>query len=77
MRQQRERIDRLDGRLRLLDPAQVLQRGYAWLVDAQGRAVTSTARIAGGDAVSAQLADGSLDLHVDAVHTRSPPTPGA
>ena len=77
LRQQRERIDRLDARLRLLDPAQVLQRGYALLVDAQGRAVTSTGRIAQGDAVSARLADGSLDLHVDAVHTRSPPTPGA
>ena len=77
LRQQRERLDRLDARLRLLDPAQVLQRGYAWLIDAQGRAVTSTARVAAGDALSARLADGSIDLHVDAVHTRPPPTRGA
>lgn len=77
LRQQRERLDRLDARLRLLDPAQVLQRGYAWLVDAQGRAVTSTARVAAGDALSARLADGRIDVHVDAVHTRPPPTPGA
>lgn len=77
LRQQRECLDRLDARLRLLDPAQVLQRGYAWLVDAQGRAVTSTARVATGDALSARLADGRIDVHVDAVHTRPPPTPGA
>ena len=76
LRQHRERLDRLDARLRLLDPAQVLQRGYAWLVDAQGRAVTSAARVAPGDALSVRLADGSLDVHVDAVRTRPPPTRG-
>jgi exodeoxyribonuclease VII large subunit len=70
LRQHHERLDRFEARLRLLDPAQVLQRGYAWLIDGQGRAITSVARAAPGDAVTARLADGSLDVSVRAVNTR-------
>lgn len=76
LRQHRERLDRLDARLRLLDPAQVLQRGYAWLVDAQGRAVTRTAQATAGDMLSARLADGIVDLKVLAAHSRHAPTQG-
>jgi exodeoxyribonuclease VII large subunit len=76
LRQHRERLDRIEARLRLLDPAQVLQRGYAWLVDGHGQAITSVTRVAAGDAVTARLADGSLDLSVQAVNTRRPPTQG-
>ncbi|MDM0023493.1 exodeoxyribonuclease VII large subunit [Variovorax saccharolyticus] len=59
-----ERLDRAALRLQLLDPALVLQRGYAWLTDADGRAVTRAAELAPGDAVTARLADGSVDLKV-------------
>ncbi|MGJ7491958.1 exodeoxyribonuclease VII large subunit [Variovorax sp. ZT4R33] len=76
LRQHRDRLDRLDARLRLLDPAQVLQRGYAWLVDAQGRAVTRTAQASAGDMLSARLADGVVDLNVLAVRSRHAPTQG-
>lgn len=62
--QRRERLERVAVRLRLLDPALVLQRGYAWLTDADGRAVTSAKRLAPGDAVTARLADGSAQLTV-------------
>ncbi|MBU2409862.1 MAG: exodeoxyribonuclease VII large subunit, partial [Gammaproteobacteria bacterium] len=60
-----ERLDRNALRLRLLDPALVLKRGYAWLTDTNGVAVTSVGALAPGDHVRAQLADGSADLTVD------------
>ena len=65
--QRRERLERVATRLRLLDPALVLQRGYAWLTDANGRAVVSAERLAPGDAVTARLADGTADLTVTAL----------
>ncbi|WP_208510906.1 exodeoxyribonuclease VII large subunit [Variovorax paradoxus] len=62
--QRRERLERVALRLRLLDPALVLQRGYAWITDADGRAVVSAKALAPGDAVVARLSDGSVDLTV-------------
>lgn len=75
--QRRERLERVATRLQLLDPALVLQRGYAWLTNAQGRAITQAAQLAPGDAVSARLADGSVDLTVASVGTttRGPAPP--
>jgi len=64
----RERLERVALRLRLLDPALVLQRGYALLTDGEGRAVVSAGSLQAGDAVVARLSDGSVDLTV---------TPGA
>ena len=70
-----DRLDRIDSRLRLLDPALVLQRGYAWLTDARGQAVTSAITLTPGDQVTARLADGSVDMSVDASPaTRARPT---
>ena len=63
----RERLERLGARLRLLDPAHVLQRGYAWLADADGHALTSALQAVPGQAVSARLADGVLALTVAGV----------
>jgi len=71
--QRRERLERVALRLRLLDPALVLQRGYAWLTDADGRAIVSAKNLHAGDAVVARLADGEVDLTVtpgDATGTR-------
>ena len=62
--QRRERLERVALRLRLLDPALVLQRGYAWLTDGSGRAVVSATKLHAGDAVVARLADGEVDLTV-------------
>jgi exodeoxyribonuclease VII large subunit len=61
---QQERLDRAALRLGLLDPSLVLQRGYAWLTDTQGRTVTSVRQITLGQAVRATLADGEVDLNV-------------
>jgi exodeoxyribonuclease VII large subunit len=71
--QRRELLERVALRLRLLDPALVLQRGYAWLTDAGGRAIVSAKNLNAGDAVVARLADGEVDLTVtpgDATGTR-------
>lgn len=62
--QRHDRLERMALRLRLLDPALVLQRGYAWLTDANGRAVVSARQLAPGDAVVARLADGEVGLTV-------------
>jgi exodeoxyribonuclease VII large subunit len=59
-----QRLERSALRLQLLDPALVLQRGYAWITDAHGRAVTHPAQAGVGDRVRATLAHGSIDLRV-------------
>ncbi|MFM2112876.1 MAG: exodeoxyribonuclease large subunit [Pseudomonadota bacterium] len=60
-------LARLGDRLALLDPSLVLQRGYAWLQDEQGRAVESVTALRTGQTVKATLADGEVDLGVQAV----------
>ena len=62
----RERLHRAALRLELLDPKLVLQRGFAWLSDADGQAVTSVAHTTEGQALQATLADGVVDLTVAA-----------
>jgi exodeoxyribonuclease VII large subunit len=56
--------DNLATRLGLLDPRLVLKRGYAWLSDEQGRAVTGVAQVQPGQGLKASLADGDLALQV-------------
>jgi len=60
----RLRLDRAALRLGLLDPSLVLQRGYAWLADEKGHAITSVGQTFAGQAVQATLADGKVDLTV-------------
>lgn len=60
----RQRLGAAQTRLELLDPSLVLQRGYAWLSDAQGHAVTSVNQAKVGQALRATLNDGTLDLTV-------------
>jgi exodeoxyribonuclease VII large subunit len=64
----RQRQDTLALRLQALDPHRVLARGYAWLADAHGQAVTSVAGLAVGANLSAVLADGRADVEVRQVH---------
>ena len=66
------RIDRLGVRLAAVAPRLVLQRGYALLSDARGQPVTSVRGLQPGQAVTAALADGEVDLGVT-----SPPRPRA
>ena len=61
----RQRLDRSAAALALLDPRLVLERGYAFLTDAQGKTITSVGQVAPGQSLKAALVDGSLDLTVD------------
>lgn len=66
----RQRLDALAARLRALDPSQVLARGYAWLSDATGRAVTSAQQLEVGQPLQAVLQDGVADVRVTQVRSR-------
>ena len=60
----RERLQRAALRLELLDPRLVLQRGFSWLSNAQGQALTSVTQTTPGEALHATLADGVVELQV-------------
>lgn len=62
-----QRLDMLQARLQALDPRQVLARGYAWLDDGQGGALTSVAQLREGQELRAVLADGQAGLRVQDV----------
>ena len=59
-------LERAGTRLELLDPKLVLRRGYALLRSDAGVPITSVRQTHPGDAVSATLADGEVDLTVRA-----------
>ena len=60
----RHRLERAQLRIDMLDPHLVLQRGYAWLADLEGHAITSVKTTHPGQPVRATLADGQVDLTV-------------
>ena len=64
---EQHRLDAAQARLQALDPARVLQRGYAWLADAEGRAIVSARQLAAGQRLDAVLADGQAQVDVVAV----------
>ena len=66
VRRQRQTLDHLAQRLSLLDPKLVLKRGYAWLADEQGHAITSVAQTQVGQSLRGVLADGEVGLTVAA-----------
>jgi exodeoxyribonuclease VII large subunit len=59
-----ERLARSERGLALLDPALVLQRGYAWLADEAGATVVDAAQVQAGQTLRATLANGQIDLTV-------------
>ena len=61
---QQQRLERAELRLGLLDPRLVLERGYAWLRDESGRPVTRARQAQAGQALTATLADGTVDMTV-------------
>jgi exodeoxyribonuclease VII large subunit len=67
----RQRLDSLASRLRVLDPHQVLTRGYAWLSDGSGLPVGSVRQLATGATLQAVLHDGSADVVVARVQGRT------
>ena len=61
---QAQRLARATLRLELLDPHLVLQRGYAWLSDEHGQTVSTCQQTYAGQAITATLVDGAVDLTV-------------
>ncbi len=55
-------LERSRLQLGLLDPGLVLRRGYAWLTDTDGQAISSVRQIRSGQLVRATFADGEVDL---------------
>lgn len=62
----RQRLQRCELSLGLLDPRLVLERGYAMLTDDQGKTLTRAAQAHPGQALRALLADGTLEVLVQA-----------
>lgn len=71
LQSQQDRLQQTQWRLQAVDPHQVLARGYAWLTDADGHAITSTRQLQRGQRLSAQWADGQA--HVDVVDVQHAP----
>ncbi len=65
--QKGQHLAALAARLDALDPHRVLARGYAWLSDAQGAAITSATQVEPGQRITATLADGRLGVSVGSV----------
>ena len=64
-------VDQLAVRLASTDPKRVLARGYVWLNDDAGLAVTSVHQLAMGDALTVVLSDGTAGVEV--THLAGPP----
>jgi len=62
--QDSQHLERAQTRLESMDPKWILQRGYAWLADDNGHAVTSVTQARVGQQLRATLADGELNLTV-------------
>lgn len=71
--QQRQGLSGLAARLQSVDPQRVLARGYAWLADPAGRAVTSVKQVAVGNELRAVLADGTAAVRVTEISGPHPP----
>ena len=59
------RLDQAALQLQLLDPKRVLERGYAWLSDLNGRPLTRAVSLHPGQPIRANLKDGEVDLTVE------------
>lgn len=64
LQQGAQRLERAALRLSSLDPHRVLQRGYAWLADENGQALTHRHQFQAGQCVNATLSDGQVPLLV-------------
>ena len=66
MQKQKWQLANAQIRLESLNPRLVLQRGYAWLANVEGLAITSVNQARTEQLVRATLVDGEVDLYVAA-----------
>jgi exodeoxyribonuclease VII large subunit len=59
------RLEKAQWLLQTLDPALVLKRGYAWLENSEGAALSSVKDLRAGQTVTARLVDGEAHLRVE------------
>ena len=59
------RLEKAQWLLQTLDPALVLKRGYAWLENSEGAALSSVKDLRAGQTVTARLVDGEAHLSVE------------
>lgn len=69
---ERLRLEAASQRLQAHDPQRVLQRGYAWVESADGRAVFSALALQPGQPVRAVWADGRAEMQVQRVEALPP-----
>ncbi|MEO8153045.1 MAG: exodeoxyribonuclease VII large subunit [Rhizobacter sp.] len=67
-----QRLAAAEGRIGTLDPRQVLARGYAWLADAEGHAITTATALSAGQKVHAVLVDGQAVVSIESVAVTPP-----
>ena len=63
---QRHRLDKIEALSQAMNPRLVLERGYTWLQDGQGHALSRAPQFSPGMRVLAVLADGEVGMTVDA-----------
>ena len=68
LERRRDALQALAARLAAAHPQQVLERGFAWVLDAQGQPLLRAAHLQPGQAIRAVFADGRADAQVLAVH---------
>jgi exodeoxyribonuclease VII large subunit len=64
VQQAHQRLERVVLRLSSVDPQRVLERGYVWLSDDKGQALTHAGQFQPGQSVQATLSDGVVPLTV-------------
>lgn len=64
MSERRTGLDRCSDSLRSLDPHSVLGRGYSFITDGEGRAITSASRISVGSEIGIEMRDGRIRAEV-------------
>lgn len=72
LQQRTQRLEHAGLRLSSVDPHRVLERGYAWLSDENGHALTHVQQFQAEQAVQATLADGQVPLRVQGPDARAP-----
>ncbi len=67
----RSRLEQASGKLAMLSPVAILERGYSLIFDAQGVLVKDASQLTAGESIHARLARGEVDARVEAVRTRA------
>ncbi|MEE4465556.1 exodeoxyribonuclease VII large subunit, partial [Azotobacter chroococcum] len=72
LRERRQRLEAAVQTLQAVSPLATLGRGYAILLDDQGRAIRAATQTQPGQRLQARLAEGRLELRVEATSSPQP-----